>query len=444
MDIHLPLLYKIFAKYDNYRSFPSFIDGLKPVERRVLYTAFLEANGGKFVKCARIQGICCGKFHPHGDCYGSIVKMSNIGFLDKQGNFGTRIGQEAEKPAAMRYTETKMNILTRNLAFKYIKYVPMDTSDFDEKEPRYLPTMFPFCLLGKVGEEYTQGIGTGYKSYFPFYNMIDLFKRLLWVLGKLEVEPIIKPLTDCIITSTNSDLKELLTLPKKKLTYRGVIKIDKKICKIILKSFPPNKTFAGIYKKFKNETDNGDVGYRDSSAGKETSLVFTILKKRNRDKIFQSVLNKLIKQTTSTITFLLNSIDENGDVYPTTVDEMLLNTYNVFKKANEDMLNSEIQRLTEIEIELINLEKIKQPLATVLQGGQLTKNNFEQKALQVSQMANLNEDIVKGLLAKYRIQKLFSVSTDTTEIKSQIIQLQTNLNNLDDFVLDQYYNFKAE
>ena len=91
------------------------------------------------------------------------------------------------------------------MAFKYIDNVKWETNELGEKEPSFIPTMFPLCFCGKT---YVQGIGFGYRTMIPCYKISDLYKRLLWLLGKTEVEPIIKPLTDCTITSGDEDLKE--------------------------------------------------------------------------------------------------------------------------------------------------------------------------------------------------------------------------------------------
>jgi len=109
MDKIIPKLYKEYGEYINsFRAFPLGIDGLKPVERRVLLTAYLVAKD-KFVKSARIDGTCIARFHPHGGVYGTIVNLVNQGFLDGQGNFGCKYGVEPVGAAAPRYTEAKIS-----------------------------------------------------------------------------------------------------------------------------------------------------------------------------------------------------------------------------------------------------------------------------------------------------------------------------------------------
>ena len=175
MDKNVPEFYRSYGKYVNaFRAFPLDLDGLKPVERRVLLSAYQIASE-RFVKSARVDGHCLGHYHPHGTSYGTIVQLVRQGFLSGQGSFGANIGVEPTPPAAMRYTGCRLSKTTKSLAFKLIKYVPWQLGELDEKEPLFLPTMFPLCLLG---EEYTQGIGFGYKTFIPCFKIEDLYKRI--------------------------------------------------------------------------------------------------------------------------------------------------------------------------------------------------------------------------------------------------------------------------
>jgi DNA gyrase/topoisomerase IV subunit A len=150
-------MYKDYGSYSNYRNFPLSTDGLKPVERRVLLSAYKIAKNS-LVKSRQVDAYTIGHFHPHGECYGTIVQLVHQGLLDGQGNFGINTGVQPIGPAAPRYTECKLSKHTIDLAFKYIDYTPLVDTELGDKEPPFLPTMFPICLIGK---EYTQGIGFG-------------------------------------------------------------------------------------------------------------------------------------------------------------------------------------------------------------------------------------------------------------------------------------------
>ena len=244
MDKHLPYYYRRYGMYVNhFRSFPLDVDGCKPVERRVLLSAYEIAKGDKFVKSARIDGNCLGNYHPHGSAYGTAVNMVNQGFLDGQGNFGSKIGVEPTGPAAMRYTECKLSKKIMKMAFRLIDHVPWVDGEIDSKEPEFLPTMFPLCLLGN---DYTIGIGFGYKTYIPCYSLKDLYRRLLWKLGELKTKPTIAPITDCEILSKPKELESLLLTGKGAITVKGIYKFDKSKHKLVVSSWPPGRKFESI------------------------------------------------------------------------------------------------------------------------------------------------------------------------------------------------------
>jgi len=86
MDLNLPRLYKEYGIYSNYRNFPLDIDGLKPVERRVLLSAYKIARD-KLVKSRQVDAYTIGHFHPHGECYGTIVQLVRQGFPCSLGRY---------------------------------------------------------------------------------------------------------------------------------------------------------------------------------------------------------------------------------------------------------------------------------------------------------------------------------------------------------------------
>ena len=445
MDSTIPIFYKSYGQYVNsFRSFPREIDGLKPVERRLLLTAHLVARDS-FVKNARIEGTCMAKFHPHTGAYGTIVQLVDQGFLDGQGNLGFKFGVEPIGAAASRYTECKISENVENLAFKYINHVDFVKSELDD-EPTHLPTMFPFCLMGK---EITQGIGFGFRTVIPCYTIEDLHKRLIWLVKKDTDRPTIKPITNCIIDSSDTVLEELLTTGKAKVDIHGVLISNRALCKAIVKSWPPGRRFEAILNKFKEETDNKDIGYMDLSTEKKengeggTNIVFTVLKQRNRDLIFDNFIKKLTKELKGSISFeiILSPINEEG-IIRDSVDNMLLKTYNSFMKTNERMLNYEINKTASIIDELTNLAKIKEPLAIVLQSGPITKDNISQKIEEVSRLSGVESNNVKELMMKYHIHKLFTINTDASSVKQKHEEFKASLADIENFVLNQYNKIK--
>jgi DNA gyrase/topoisomerase IV subunit A len=429
MDQNLPRLYKDYGEYSNYRNFPLDIDGLKPVERRVLLAAFKIAKE-KLVKSRRVDAHTTGHYHPHGSCYGTIVQMVRQGFMEGQGNFGTNVGVEPVGPAADRYTECKIHPKTIELAFKYVKHVPWVSTELDDTEPLYLPTMYPVCLMGN---DYTQGIGFGFKTYIPCYTVNDLYQRLLYLLGYRKRKPTIAPITDCLITSDKEKLEQLLTKGKAKLSVEGVIDIDKRTNKVTLKSWPPGKKFQTFLNQFSKELNDGMIGFTDLSVH-ETEIVFQVIRERNRDKIFNDFVVKLQEAVKGFISFEIVVVNETQKVLTKSIDDMLLDTYNMFKRTNSRMLDYEIDKIDETIKEYEALIKIRPVLASCI----TAKWKPEKILKEIESTTDVSIDLAKTLMSKYKINKLLTIDTDTSELNNSKIELQQNLSKIEEFVLEQY------
>jgi len=430
MDLNLPRLYKDYGTYSNYRNFPLDIDGLKPVERRVLLSAYKIARDS-LVKSRQVDAYTIGHYHPHGECYGTIVQLVRQGFLIGQGNFGSVAGIEPVGAAAPRYTECKMHPKTIELAFKYVNHVPWVDTELGDTEPFYLPTMFPICLMGT---DYTQGIGFGFKTYIPCYQLKDLHQRLLWLLGIRKRKPIIAPLTDLNILSDPTKLDELLTTGKAKIDVEGIIEINNRQNKVILRSWPPGKRFQSFLNKFAKELNDGVIGYADLSSGNQTEILFEVLRERNRDKIFEEFIIKLKEVVKGSISFDSIVVDINLKVLTKSIDNMLLDTYKMFCEANEKMLQHEIKKLHESITEYNALEKIRKPLSNCIQNGY----DIPETIKIVEKESGVTANIIQFLIGKYKIKKLLTLDTDTTTLKNTLKHIKENLKNLTDFVLEQY------
>jgi DNA gyrase/topoisomerase IV subunit A len=440
MDRLVPQAYRKYGLYvNNFRSFPLCDDGLKPVERRILLTSYLIARD-KFVKSARIEGTTMARFHPHSGAYNTIVQMVKQGFITGQGNWGNNLGVEPTPAAASRYTEAKISKETIDMAFNLIKHVPWSESELDD-EPEYIPTRFPFCLMGN---DYTQGIGFGFRTYIPCYSKADLKARLFWLLsGKKGVEPIIAPKTNCKITASKADLQNLLTTGKGKISVNGVVSVSGAQCKIVIKSWPPGRRFESILHKapIKKQLENLDVGFIDSSNGKNgTAIIFSVSKQRNRTKIFNLLVKNIKTALMGSISFETITVDRQRQVQVTSIDDMLMNTYEMYTQANKRMLTSEIGKVNDGILEMDCLDKIKKPLIKVMseKGSTLTKEQLPATITRIAKESKLTDEIVKELLAKYRIQRLLTFKTDTQELNDKMVDLQGKLSTLDKFVLDQY------
>ena len=170
-----------FGRYSKYiiqeRAIPDIRDGLKPVQRRILYgmNALRVTSNAPYKKSARIVGEVMGKYHPHGDSsiYDAMVRMSQnwkmgVTLIDMHGNNGSIDG---DGPAAMRYTETRMSknaeYLLQDIDKNTVPFIP--NFDEEEIEPTVLPAKFPNLLVNGA-----MGISSGYATYIPTHNFNEV------------------------------------------------------------------------------------------------------------------------------------------------------------------------------------------------------------------------------------------------------------------------------
>lgn len=187
------------------RALPDVRDGLKPVQRRILYS-MIELNNGPdkpHRKCARIVGDTMGKYHPHGDSsiYGALVNMAQewstrYPLVDGHGNFGSVDGDGA---AAMRYTEARLS----KISMEMLADISKDTVDFvpnfdeTEKEPVVLPSRYPNLLVNG-----TSGIAVGMATNIPPHNLREV------------VDAVVKLIDNIVEENRDTTIEELLQIIK--------------------------------------------------------------------------------------------------------------------------------------------------------------------------------------------------------------------------------------
>lgn len=215
------------------RALPDVRDGLKPVQRRILYAMFREGllAGKKYSKCAGVVGEVLKKYHPHGDqaVYDALVRLAqdfNMRYplIDGQGNFGSIDG---DPPAAYRYTEARLTKIAEELLQDIDKETVPFSPNFDgtTEEPLVLPTRIPNLLING-----SSGIAVGMATNIPPHNLSEIIDALLILLEnpQTSVEELMNNVkgpdfpTGGIIYGTDG-IKELY------LTGRGLIKIRAKI-----------------------------------------------------------------------------------------------------------------------------------------------------------------------------------------------------------------------
>ncbi|HIS60927.1 MAG TPA: DNA gyrase subunit A [Candidatus Scybalomonas excrementigallinarum] len=187
------------------RALPDIRDGLKPVQRRILY-AMIELNNGPdkpHRKCARIVGDTMGKYHPHGDSsiYEALVKLAQewstrYPLIDGHGNFGSVDGDGA---AAMRYTEARLSKISMEMLADINKNTVNFTPNFDEseKEPAVLPSRYPNLLVNG-----TSGIAVGMATNIPPHNLNEV------------IDAVVKLIDNQVLEDRDTSIEELLEIVK--------------------------------------------------------------------------------------------------------------------------------------------------------------------------------------------------------------------------------------
>src|SRR6186713_2404015 len=167
------------------RALPDVRDGLKPAHRRVLYAMRQMglASNRAYRKCAKIVGEVIGNYHPHGDvpAYDTLVRLAqdfNMRYplVDGQGNFGSIDG---DPPAAMRYTEARLEALGDDMMTDLDKETVDFTPNYDEttEEPTVLPAPFPNLLVNG-----SAGIAVGMATNIPPHNMREVIEAAIWLI----------------------------------------------------------------------------------------------------------------------------------------------------------------------------------------------------------------------------------------------------------------------
>ena len=302
------------------RALPDVRDGLKPVQRRILYS-MIELNNGPdkpHRKCARIVGDTMGKYHPHGDSsiYGALVNMAQdwstrYPLVDGHGNFGSVDGDGA---AAMRYTEARLSKISMELTADINKNTVDFEPNFDEteKEPVVLPARFPNLLVNG-----TSGIAVGMATNIPPHNLKEVIGAVVKIIDdqmenkETTIEDIMKIVkgpdfpTGATILGTRG-INEAYRTGRGKIVVRAVTNIEAMAngkSRIIVTELPymVNKArlIAKIADLVKEKRIDGIVDLSDQSSREGMRICIEL----RRDANANVILNQLYKHTQLQDTF---------------------------------------------------------------------------------------------------------------------------------------------
>ena len=303
------------------RALPDVRDGLKPVQRRVLYS-MIELNNGPdkpHRKCARIVGDTMGKYHPHGDSsiYGALVNMAQewstrYPLVDGHGNFGSVDGDGA---AAMRYTEARLSKISMEMLADINKDTVDFTPNFDEteKEPVVLPARYPNLLVNG-----TTGIAVGMATNIPPHNLREVVSAVVKIINNRvdedretdieEILPLVKapdfPTGGLILGTRGSE--EAYRTGRGKVKMRAVTNIETLAngkSQIIVTELPYMVNKAKLIEKIaelhREKKVDGITALRDESSREGMRVVIEL----RRDVNANIILNQLYKHTQLQDTF---------------------------------------------------------------------------------------------------------------------------------------------
>ncbi|MCI7718262.1 DNA topoisomerase (ATP-hydrolyzing) subunit A [[Pasteurella] aerogenes] len=302
------------------RALPDVRDGLKPVHRRVLYS--MDQNGNTYnkahIKSARVVGDVIGKYHPHGDSavYDTIVRMAQpfslrYMLVDGQGNFGSVDG---DSPAAMRYTEVRMQKITQELLTDLDKETVDFSPNYDGKEmiPDVLPTKIPTLLVNG-----SSGIAVGMATNIPPHNLAEVLDGCLAYVDNEEIT--IDELMQYIpgpdfptaaIINGRKGIEEAYKTGRGKVYVRAKAEIEKNDRdreQIVITELPYQVNKKTLIEKIaelvKDRKLEGISEIRDLS--KEDIRVIIEIK---RDAVAEVVLNHLYSLTQMQVTFGINMV----------------------------------------------------------------------------------------------------------------------------------------
>ena len=319
------------------RALPDVRDGLKPVQRRVLYS-MIELNNGPdkpHRKCARIVGDTMGKYHPHGDSsiYGALVNMAQdwstrYPLVDGHGNFGSVDGDGA---AAMRYTEARLSKISMEMLADINKNTVDFQPNFDEteREPSVLPSRYPNLLVNG-----TSGIAVGMATNIPPHNLREVIQAVVKIIDNIieeqrnttieEILEIVKgpdfP-TGATILGTRG-IEEAYRTGRGKIRVRAVTNIEtlpNGKSRIIVTELPYLVNKARLIEKIaelvRDKKIDGITDLNDHSSREGMRICIDLRKDANANV----VLNQLYKHTQLQDTFgviMLCLVSTNGSLEP--------------------------------------------------------------------------------------------------------------------------------
>ena len=412
------------------RALPDVRDGLKPVHRRVLFgmNEMGVRSSSSYKKSARIVGDVMGKYHPHGDSsvYDTMVRMAQewslrYNLVDGQGNFGSVDG---DSPAAMRYTEARMQKISEELLSDIDKETVDFQLNFDDTimEPTVLPTRVPALIVNGAS-----GIAVGMATNMPPHNLTEVIDGIMQYIDNndITIDELIQYVKAPDFPTGGTiygydGVKEAFHTGKGRVVMRGkaiIENVNDREC-IIVSEIPYQVNKADMIKKTADLVNDGKIEgistIRDESDRKGMRIVYVL----KRDAIPNIVLNKLYKYTPLQSSFSVNNVAlVNGR-------PELLNL--------KDLIHHFVEHRHDVVVKRTNFElKKAEQRAHILEGLIIASDNIDDVIDLIKKSSNADD-------ARQKLEKKYKLSE--TQAKAIIEMRLRQLTGLEQNKLREEYD----
>ena len=425
------------------RALPDVRDGLKPVHRRVLFgmNEMGVRSSSSYKKSARIVGDVMGKYHPHGDSsvYDTMVRMAQewslrYNLVDGQGNFGSVDG---DSPAAMRYTEARMQKISEDLLSDIDKETVDFQLNFDDTimEPTVLPTRVPALIINGAS-----GIAVGMATNMPPHNLSEVIDGIMQYIDNNDVtiDELIQHIKAPDFPTGGTiygydGVKEAFHTGKGRVVMRGkaiIENVKEREC-IIVSEIPYQVNKADMIKKTADLVNDGKIEgistIRDESDRNGMRIVYVL----KRDAIPNIVLNKLYKYTSLQSSFSVNNVAlVNGRPQLLNLKDLIHHfvdhRHDVVVKRTKYELNKAEQRAHILEGLIIASDNIDDVIDLIKKS-----SNAEEARLKLEKKYKLSEIQAKAII-EMRLRQLTGL--EQNKLREEYDELQKTIKGFKDLL----------
>jgi len=432
------------------RAIPDVRDGLKPVQRRIIYSMHTNkfTHTNPYKKCARIVGDVLGKYHPHGDSsvYDALVRMAQefslrYPLIEGQGNFGSIDG---DPPAAMRYTEARMDVISSELIADIDKDTVEFVPNFDEslKEPVYMPAKIPNLLINGAS-----GIAVGMSTNMLPFNLREVVHGITAVIDNPHMYP--EELSQFIkgpdfptqgMIMGRKGIRNILSTGRGKVIVRGRVELDDK--QIIITEIPylvnKQKLVENIAHLINNKKIRSVSDLRDESNREGIRVVLDLRKDADPNAIKHQLF--MMTRLQSSYSVLNRVLIDNNGLQPAVLNILAL------IKAHIDNREQVIIRRTQYD-----LKHAKKRLH-IIDGLLIAIANIDE-IVQIIKSATDTADARAKLMKKYSLSEEQTnailemplrrlTSLQTQKLQEEKIAIGTNVLHFEEILVDKKLRMK--